>query len=71
MSEPADLLQDSCGNPKLSRCGADDPLKERGKMALVREASADRYLGQTELAVCLQELLRPFNAAVDQRDLGS
>jgi len=51
--------------PKLSRRDADDPLKERGKMALVREAGADRDLGQTELAVCSQEVLRPFNAAVD------
>ena len=34
-------------------------------MALVREAGADRDLGQTELAVCSQELLCPLNAAVD------
>jgi hypothetical protein len=34
-------------------------------MALIREAGAHRDLGQTELAVCSQELLRPFNAAVD------
>ncbi|MEY2605308.1 MAG: hypothetical protein QOH31_3124 [Verrucomicrobiota bacterium] len=32
------LLRDSCGNPKLSRRDADDPLEVKGKMALVREA---------------------------------
>jgi len=38
---------------------------KRDVMALVREAGADRDLGQTELAVCSQELLCPLNAAVD------
>ena len=35
-------------------------------MALIREAGAERDLGQPELAVCPQELLRSFNAARDQ-----
>lgn len=34
-------------------------------MALVREAGAERDLGHAELAVCPQELLRPFNTARD------
>ena len=38
------LLCRSCGNPKLSRRAADDPLEMRGKLALVREADAERDL---------------------------
>jgi len=34
-------------------------------MALVREAGAERYLGQAEPAIRPQELLRSFNAARD------
>ena len=34
-------------------------------MALIREAGAERDLGQAEPAVCPQEVLRSFNAACD------
>src|SRR5258707_5438380 len=34
-------------------------------MALVREAGAERDLGQAEFALCPQEVLRSFNAARD------
>ena len=34
-------------------------------MALVRETGAERDIHQTELAICPQEMLRPFNAARD------
>ena len=37
----------------------------KAEMALVREAGAERDLGHAELAVCPQELLRPFNTARD------
>ena len=43
-------------------------------MALIREAGAERDLGQAEFAVCPQEVLRSFNAARDhilaRRQLG-
>ena len=42
LPELAGLLPDSCGNPKLSRRDADDPLEMKGKLALVREADAER-----------------------------
>ena len=57
------LLRDSCGTQKLSWRDADDPLKLKAKMALIREAGAERDLGQAEPAVCPQEVLRSFNAA--------
>jgi hypothetical protein len=60
------MLSDSCGNPKLPRRDADDPLEVKGKMALVGEADAQRDLRQTELAVSPEELLRSFNATSDQ-----
>src|SRR5258708_9302651 len=59
------LLRFSCGNPKLSRRDADDPLEVRGKMALVREAGAERDLRQAQLTVSPQEVLCSFNAARD------
>ena len=59
------LLRDSCGTQKLSWRDADDPLKLKAKMALIREAGAERDLGQAEPAVCPQEVLRSFNAACD------
>jgi len=59
------LLRFSCGNPKLSRRDADDPLEVKGKMALVWEADAECDLRQADLAVCPQEVLRSFNAARD------
>src|SRR3984893_15122959 len=59
------LLRFSCGNPKLSRRDAGDPLEVKGKIAVVREADAARHLHQTELAICPQEVLRSFNAARD------
>ena len=34
----------SCGKPKLSRCDTDEPFKVKGKLALVREADAERDL---------------------------
>jgi hypothetical protein len=55
----------SCGNPKLTRRDADDPLEVKRKMALVREAGAERYLRQAELTICPQEVLCLFNAARD------
>jgi hypothetical protein len=57
------LSRYSCGNPKLSRRDADDPLEVKRKMTLVREAAAERDLRQTELTVSPQEVLRSFNAA--------
>src|SRR3984893_15890183 len=59
------LLRFSCGNPKLSRRDADDPLEVRGKMALVREAGTERDLRQAKLTVSPQEVLCSFNAARD------
>jgi len=59
------LLGDSCGTPKLLWRNADDPLKMKAKMALIREAGAQRDLCQGELAVCSQEVLRSFNTARD------
>ncbi len=59
------LLRDSCGTQKLSWRDADDPLKLKAKMALIREAGAERDLGQAEPAVCPQQVLRSFNAACD------
>jgi hypothetical protein len=59
------MLSDSCGNPKLPRRVADDPLEVKGKMALVGEADAQRDLRQAELAVSSEELLRSFNATSD------
>jgi hypothetical protein len=35
------------------------------KLALVREADAERDLHQAEFAICPQEVLRSFNAARD------
>jgi hypothetical protein len=52
------LLLRSCGNTKLSRSDADDPLEVKGKLALVREADAKRDLRQAELVVSPQEVLR-------------
>ena len=34
-------------------------------MALIREAGAERDLGQSELAICPQEVLGSFNPAGD------
>ena len=51
------LLRDSCGTQKLSWRDADDPLKLKAKMALIREAGAERDLGQAEPAVCPQEVI--------------
>jgi hypothetical protein len=48
-----------------SRRDAGDPLKMEAKVALVREAGAERNLGQTELAICPQEVLRSFDPAGD------
>jgi hypothetical protein len=59
------LLRDSCGKPKLSRCEADEPLEVKGELALVREADAERDVGQAEVIVCPQEVLCPFDAARD------
>ena len=59
------LLGDACESLKLSRRDTDDPPKMKAEMALIREAGAERDLGQTELAVCPQEFLRSFNAARD------
>jgi hypothetical protein len=39
-------------DPKLSRRDADDPLEVKGKLALVREADAERDIHQAELAIC-------------------
>jgi hypothetical protein len=36
----ADYLPRSCGNMKLSRCDAEDPLEVTGKLALIREPDA-------------------------------
>lgn len=52
LGESCVFLGDSCGSPKLSRRDADDPLEVKGKMALVREAGAERDLRQAELAPC-------------------
>jgi hypothetical protein len=59
------LLRFYCGNPKLYRRDADDSLEVKGKLALVREADAERDVHQAELAICPQEVLRSFNAARD------
>jgi hypothetical protein len=59
------FLGSSCGNPKLSRRDADDPLEVKTEMALIREAGAVRDLREAELAVCSQEELRSFNAPRD------
>jgi len=59
------FLGSSCGNPKLSRRDADDPLEVKAEMALIREAGAVRDLREAELAVCSQEELRSFNAPRD------
>jgi hypothetical protein len=59
-------LQDSFRNPKLPRRDADDPLKVKGKLALVRESDAERDLRQAELIVFPQEVLCSLNAACDQ-----
>jgi len=56
------LLPDSCGNPKLSQRDADDPLKVKGKVALVQEADAERDLRQAEFGVPPQKVLPSFNA---------
>ena len=37
------------------------------KVALVREAGAEHNLGQTELAICPQEVLRSFDPAGDYK----
>jgi hypothetical protein len=37
----------------------------KAEVALVREAGAERNLGEAVLAVCLQEFRRPFNTARD------
>jgi hypothetical protein len=58
-------LGDSCGNPKLSRRDANHPLEVKGKLALVREAWAQRGFRQAETAICLQEMLSSFKAACD------
>src|ERR1700739_3873761 len=62
----ADYLRRSCGNMKLSRCDAEDPLEVTGKLALIREPDAYSDLRQAELTVCPQEVLCSFNAARDQ-----
>ena len=66
MAELAFFLEGSCGEPKLSRRDADDPLEVKRKMALVREAGLARDLRQAEPISSAQEVLRPFNAARDQ-----
>jgi len=57
------ILTDSCGNLNLSRRDADEPLKMKAKMALIREAGAERDLGQAKLAACAQEVLRSCDGA--------
>jgi hypothetical protein len=49
----------------LSRCDADDAREVPGEVALIREADARRDLGQGEVTVGVQELLRPRDAARD------
>ena len=65
LAETCGLLRYSCGNLKLSRRDADDPLEVKGKMALVGETDVQGDLRQTELAVSPEELLRSFNATSD------
>ena len=59
------LLGDSSGTHKLSRRNADNPFEMKAKVALIREARAERNLRQAEPAVCPQEILCPFNAPRD------
>ena len=54
-----------CGIPQLSRREADDPLKMKAEMALVREAGAERDVGHAEPAACQQEFLRSLDTARD------
>jgi hypothetical protein len=59
------LLGGSCGQAELARCDADEALEVMGELALIREADARRDLGQGEVPVGVQELLRPRDAACD------
>jgi hypothetical protein len=56
-----------CILPKPSRRDPGDPLKMKAKVALIREARAQRNLGQAELAICPQEVLCSFNPACDYK----
>jgi hypothetical protein len=59
------LLGDACGSAELARREADDALEVLGELALIRKADARRDLGQGEVLVGVQELLRPCDAARD------
>src|SRR3979490_3198225 len=59
------LLGDSCGRPELPRRDADEALEVLAEHALVREAGARGDLRQGQVRSCLQELLRPLDAAHD------
>jgi hypothetical protein len=49
----------------LARRDADDALEVLGEVALIHEADTRRDLGQGEVLVGVQELLRPRHAARD------
>jgi len=59
------FLGDSCGSAEVSRRDADDALEVAGEVALIREAGARRDLGQCEVPVGVQELLRPLDPSRD------
>ena len=57
------FLGAACGSAKLVRRDADETLEVVGEVAVIREAEARRDLGQGEVLVGVQELLRPRDAA--------
>jgi hypothetical protein len=59
------FLGDACGSAELARRDADDALEVMGEVAVIREADARRDLGQGEVLVGVQELLRPRDTACD------
>src|SRR5215469_3470608 len=58
-----DLLGDSCGRTELPRRDAHEALEVMGELALVREAGVRGDLRQGQVAVALEELLGPLDAA--------
>lgn len=59
------FLGDFCGDPKLPWCDADDPLEVKTELALIRETGTYRDFCQTDASLSTQELLRPFDAAIN------
>ena len=46
-------------------CDADDPLEVKTELALIRETGTYRDFCQTDASLSTQELLRPFDAAIN------